>query len=230
MVDSRRIAGCGAGETDIWGRQVTERAGEIVEKETGRVEAFSDGVFAIAITLLVLEFKVPHPSDHGSNADLFHSLLALWPSLVAFLGSFAAILIMWINHHGMFRMIHRTDSPFLYANGLLLLIVTFVPFPTAVLAEYLGKPGEHAAAAFYIGTFVIGSLTWNLTWDMACGRKLLKRSVSAGQAAKVRRSYRFGFAVYVASTLLALWSATAGLALCLSLWIYWGTRSYRAEG
>lgn len=208
---------------------MTERASEALEKETGRVEAFSDGVFAIAITLLVLEFKVPHLPEHSSNADLFRALLGLWPSLVAFLGSFIAVLILWINHHGMFRMIHRTDSPFLYANGLLLLVTIFVPFPTAVLAEYLGKPGEHAAAAFYIGTFLFGSVVWNVVWDTACRRKLLKRSVSEAQAAKIRSTYRFGLAVYAGSTLLALWNATLGLAVCLSLWIYWATRRYRAE-
>ncbi len=208
---------------------MTERSSEAVEKETGRVEAFSDGVFAIAITLLVLEFKVPHLPEHATNRDLFHALLGVWPSLVAFLGSFIAILIMWINHHGMFRMIHRTDSPFLYANGFLLLVTTFVPYPTAVLAEYLGRQGEHAAAAFYVGTFLIGSVSWNLVWDTACKRKLLKRSVTAAQAAKVRGSYRFGFAVYLSSTLLCLWNATVGLTVCLTLWIYWATRSYRVE-
>ena len=86
---------------------------ESLEKETGRVEAFSDGVFAIAITLLVLEFKVPHLPAGASGRDLFLALLDLWPSMVAFLGSFGAILIMWINHHGLFRLIHKTDSPFL---------------------------------------------------------------------------------------------------------------------
>ncbi len=122
--------------------------GENLEKETARVEAFSDGVFAIAITLLVLEFKVPHLPQEASSGELFHALLKLWPSTVAFLGSFAAILIMWINHHGLFRLIHKTDSRFLFANGFMLLMVTFVPFPTAVLAEYLGRPGERVAAAF----------------------------------------------------------------------------------
>jgi len=208
---------------------VTERASEALEKETGRVEAFSDAVFAIAITLLILEFKVPRLPEGGSSRDLLRALAALWPSLVAYLGSFIAILIMWINHHGMFRMIHKTDSPFLYANGLLLLFVTFVPFPTAVLAEYLGKQGEHAAAAFYIGTYLLSSVVWNVVWDTACKRRLLKRSVSEAQAAKIRGSYRFGLAVYAGSTLLALWNASLGLAICLSLWIYWATRSYRPE-
>ena len=206
-----------------------EHAGEIVEKETARVEAFSDGVFAIAITLLVLEFKVPHLGPDASSADLFAALAKLWPSLIAFLGSFVAILIMWINHHGLFRLIHKTDGPLLFANGFMLLLVTFVPFPTAVLAEYMGHPGERAAAAFYVGTFVVTSLTFNLFWHVATTRKLLKRSVPEELIQRIRGAYRFGLVVYVAAMLLALWNAAIGLAACLSLWIYWSVLQYRAE-
>jgi uncharacterized membrane protein len=204
---------------------------ESQERETARVEAFSDGVFAIAITLLVLEFKVPHLAlDASSDRDLFHSLLTLWPSLVAFLGSFAAILIMWINHHGLFRLFHKIDTPFLYANGFLLLMVTFVPFPTAVLAQYLGTPAERASAVFYIGTFVVTGIAFNAFWATAVGRGLLRSSVPAQHIAKIRNAYRFGLSVYVTSALLALWSAPLGLAICLSLWIYWSVLNYRAEG
>ena len=203
--------------------------GESLEKETGRVEAFSDGVFAIAITLLVLEFKVPHLHPGASSRDLFRALLDLWPSMIAFLGSFGAILIMWINHHGLFRLIHKTDSPFLFANGFMLLMVTFVPFPTAVLAEYLGKPGDRAAAAFYIGTFVVVSIAFNVFWATTTKRQLLKHSVPETVVVRIRNAYRFGLGVYVASALLALWNAPLGLAGCLSLWIYWSVLQYRAE-
>jgi len=203
--------------------------GESLEKETGRVEAFSDGVFAIAITLLVLEFKVPHLPAGASSRDLFLALLDLWPSLVAFLGSFVAILIMWINHHALFRLILKTDSPFLFANGFTLLMVTFVPFPTAVLAEYLGKPGERVAAAFYVGTFVVISIAFNVFWATTTKRRLLKRSVPDAVVVRIRNAYRFGLGVYAASTLLALWNAPLGLAACLSLWIYWSVLEYRAE-
>ena len=202
---------------------------ETLEKETGRVEAFSDGVFAIAITLLVLEFKVPHLPEGASGRDLLLALLKLWPSMVAFLGSFIAILIMWINHHGIFRLIHKIDSPFLFANGFLLLMVTFVPFPTAVLAEYLGTPGERVAAAFYIGSFVIVSIAYNVFWATTTKRRLLKRGIPDAVVLRIRNAYRFGFGVYVGSTLLALWNAAAGLAACLSLWIYWSVFEYRAE-
>jgi len=206
-----------------------ERVVDSVEKETGRVEAFSDGVFAIAITLLVLEFKVPHLPPGANGRDLFLALLQLWPSMVAFLGSFIAILIMWINHHGLFRLIHKIDSRFLFANGFLLLMVTFVPFPTAVLAEYLGRPGERVAAAFYVGTFVVISIAFNAFWATTTKRRLLKRSVPEAVVTRIRNAYRFGLGVYAASALLALWSAPAGLAACLSLWIYWSVLEYRAE-
>src|SRR5437899_11833967 len=132
----------------------------------GRVEAFSDGVFAIAITLLILEIRVPHV-EHG----LWAGLLALWPSYVAFLMSFVVILIMWVNHHELIRLVRAVGYPFLFANGLLLLTVTFVPFPTAVLAEHLATPDAPAAAAFYCGTFIINALAWGLLfWTIVRGR------------------------------------------------------------
>ena len=199
------------------------------EKETGRVEAFSDGVFAIAITLLVLEFKVPELPVGASNGDLLRALANRWPSLVAFLGSFVAILIMWINHHGLFRMIHRVDRSLLYANGFLLLLVTFVPFPTAVLAAYLGQAGERAAAFFYCGTFVFVSIGWQIFWAAASRRELLKKSVSDETVSRIWSAYRWGFVVYTAAALLALWNAAIGLCTCLSLWVLWTVLEYRVS-
>jgi len=148
------------------------------EKETGRIEAFSDGVFAIAITLLVLELKVPHLADGGAGGSLTAALLRQWPSYVALVTSFFTILVMWANHHRMFNIVRRVNARFLYANGLLLLLVTIVPFPTAVLAEYFEKPGAPVAAAAYGGTFVLISIAFNLLWRSAiAGRTLLKAGV-----------------------------------------------------
>jgi uncharacterized membrane protein len=123
---------------------------EQTEKETARIEAFSDGVFAIAITLLVLEIKVPHEAGH----DLWKLLLAQWPSYFAFVTSFATIGIMWLNHHRMFSLIARTNPMLLILNGVLLLGVTFVPYPTAVVAAYLGHDGARAAACFLAITYI----------------------------------------------------------------------------
>ena len=135
-----------------------------MDKETARVEAFSDGVFGIAMTLLILEFHVPviPHGDADARRQLIHDLLALWPSAVAFLLSFGTVLIMWINHHGLFKHAHRADNHLLFANGFLLLIVTFVPFPTWVLAEYLDRRAANVAATFYCATFVLVSISYNL--------------------------------------------------------------------
>lgn len=132
----------------------------MAEKETGRVEAFSDGVFAIAITLLILEISPP--------AVLAQALLDLWPSYLALLLSFFVILIMWINHHGLFNLVRRVNQGFLYANGFLLLLISFVPFPTALLAEYLDGGAVNAAAAFCCGTFIFISMGYNLIWQCMC--------------------------------------------------------------
>ena len=172
---------------------------------------------------------MPRLGPAASGPELWAALQTLWPSLVAFLGSFAAILIMWINHHGLFRMVRRVDAPFLYANGAMLLMVTFVPFPTAVLAEYLGHAGERVAAAFYCGTFVAVSLTFQLWWYTANRRRLLQAHVTPAAVARIWGAYRFGLAVYVAATLLSFWKAVAGLGLCVALWVYWAALSYRAE-
>ena len=94
-----------------------------VEREINRLEAFSDGVFAIAITLLVWQLHVPRLGSHPSGAALWPALGREWPSYLSFLTSFATILIMWINHHAIFRLVQRTSTSLLFANGFLLLLV-----------------------------------------------------------------------------------------------------------
>jgi uncharacterized membrane protein len=198
----------------------------IEQSETGRVEAFSDGVFAIAITLLVLELKVPPANQIVDGRSLVNALLRLWPSFVAFLTSFSAILIMWMNHHGVFRMVKRVNGPFLIANGFLLLTVTFVPFPTAVLASHIQGPSSTTAAAFYCGTYVLVSIGYNALWITATRGQLLKSGVSGSHVRKIRCAYIVGFVVYVTATGLALWNAHMGLALSTALWLLWGILEY----
>ena len=188
-----------------------------------RVEAFSDGVFAIAITLLILEIRVPHV-DHG----LWTGLLALWPSYVAFLLSFVVILIMWVNHHELLRMVDGISYPFLFANGLLLLTITFVPFPTAVLAAHLGTPEAKTAVALYCGMFVVNALCWNVLFATIVRSGLLHRDVTAETVASVRKAYYSGTTVYVISTIVALFRPTLGLLLNVALWVVWVRLSYRA--
>ena len=197
------------------------------EKETARVEAFSDGVFAIAITLLILEIKVPHLSHGASGPDLLAELLGLWPSFVAFLGSFSAILIMWINHHGLFKLINRVDSRLFFANGLLLMLVSFVPFPTAVLAEYLNGPSANTAAVFYCGTFVLINVAYNLLWYAAAyHRRLIKKDIPQQHVIKIQKAYLIAFPIYMTAILFSIWNAFGGLSIALLLWILWTTLDY----
>ena len=191
---------------------------------TQRIEAFSDGVFAIAITLLVLEIKVPHAD--GPDA-LWRALVALWPSYVAFLLSFFVILIMWINHHELMRMVRAASYPFLFANGLLLLTVTFAPFPTAVLAEHLAEGDAHTAATFYCRTFIVNSLAWGAVFLAIMRDGLFRDDVTEDAIARVRRAYIVGPLVYTTATALAYVQPWLGLGLNASLWILWARLCYQ---
>jgi uncharacterized membrane protein len=199
-------------------------------RDTTRLEAFSDGVFAIAITLLILEIRVPDPAAGHGNSWLNRELWALWPSLLAFCLSFWVILVMWVNHHELLRLVRGVDYPLLFANGFLLLMVTFVPFPTAVLARYLGTGAANAAVAFYCGSFVVNSVTWGVLFaTIARSRRLVRPEVGDDTLARIRRAYAMGLMVYLASVALAVWNPWAGLVLCASLWVVWTRLCYKAR-
>ena len=195
-----------------------------MSESTTRLEAFSDGVFAIAITLLILEIKVPH-AEHG----LWAGLASLWPSYIAFGMSFIVILIMWVNHHELMRMIERVNYPILFANGLLLLTVTFVPFPTAVLAEHLPTASASDAVAFYCATFAVNGGTWNLLFRTMVRSGRLRPEINSKTITGVRKAYYLGLGVYVAAALLAFVQPWLGLLLNLSLWIRWIRLGYRSR-
>lgn len=129
-------------------------------KSSNRFEAFSDGMFAIAITLLILEIKAPQVGEHGSSAALWASLLHLWPSYLAYFLAFTTILIFWIGHHALLDHAKVIAQPILMANGLFLLTVAFLPFLTSVVAEHLRSESGSAAAAFYALANLLNSLTF----------------------------------------------------------------------
>ena len=170
-------------------------------RETARIEAFSDGVFAIAITLLVLELRPP-PISEGDH--LAGALAAEWPAYLAFLSSFLIILVIWINHHNLFNLIHRSDRTFLILNGMLLLATSFVPFPTILVATHLLGPGASVAMAVYAATGVGIALAFNAVWRYASGnRRLLADSVSQEAVSSINRVYTIGPALYGVALVLA---------------------------
>ncbi|HYW45224.1 MAG TPA: TMEM175 family protein [Bryobacteraceae bacterium] len=205
-----------------------------MEKETGRLEAFSDGVFAIAMTLLALELKVPHLGPDGprrASETLAAGLAAQWPGYFAFVTSFFTVLIMWVHHHIIFRLVRRADARLLFTNGLLLMLVTAVPFPTAVLAEYLTSEAAPAACAFYCGVFVLIAVAFYLLLMAAFRRQLLDPGAPEAQVRRLRRNYRYGPPLYLAAAVAAPFSPWVAMGICTALWIFWAamTRNCEAE-
>ncbi|NTV47004.1 MAG: DUF1211 domain-containing protein [Chlorobiales bacterium] len=195
--------------------------------ETVRIEAFSDAIFAIAMTLLVIEINVPSHEQVAGNG-LARSLVALWPSYLAFLTSFMTILVIWVHHHWIFVLIRKYDHSLFYWNGLLMLIVTFIPFPTALLSEYLLHANGKVAANLYTGTFLAISLAFDALWRHASLQLLSPNAtiIKKDEAEQITRQYRFGpplyFGVFVVSFLSEAWS----VALCLLLALFFALRGW----
>ena len=204
-------------------------SGVLVERnETARVEAFSDGVLAIVITLLVLELHVPQ--DAASDAGLREALRHEWHAYFAFLTSFATIGIMWVNHHRLFNLIGRADHWLLMLNLLLLLFICIVPFPTAVVAEYLGRDGAQTAAAILGAVFLGMAVVFNVLWRYAsAGRRLIAPQVPQQVVDAQTRQYRFGPVFYLASFLLAFVSPTLSVALNLAMAVFFALPLKAAE-
>ena len=180
---------------------------------TSRLEAYSDGVFAIASTLLILEIRLPSAGVEGS---LWAGLVALWPSYLAFALSFFVILVTWMAHHDLMQLIRAPSHPVLLANGCALIYVTFIPFPTAVLAAHLGGLEASTAVAFYCGTFVLGSSAFNLL-VASIARGQLRAEVDAQAIDRIRRGYRITFVLYLAATVIALVAPYVALAISVAV-------------
>src|SRR5258707_8531310 len=193
---------------------------ETEEKETGRIEAFSDGVFSIAITLLVLDMKVPHPAD-VEQGSLISELLKQWPVYLAFFASFFFILVLWINHHRLFTAIRRSDNNLMLLNGLLLLGVILVPFPTSLVSQYLLQRDQMTAILIYNGLFFLISLVFNFLWWYASYRNRLFSAKTDRQLVRfITRQYAFGPPLYLITFILAFFNPMASLLLSIIMAIF----------
>nr|WSY50500.1 TMEM175 family protein [Streptomyces sp. NBC_00886] len=189
--------------------------------ESGRVEAFSDGVFAIAITLLILEIKVPDIGEHGG---LWHALGGQWPSYAAYVVSFLVIGIMWINHHQVFSYVARVDRTLMFLNLLVLMVVAAVPWPTAMLAEYLREDrASHVAAAVYSLVMVAMALAFQaLWWHLTRTGHLFDTRVDIPAARATRARFALGSLAYPLTVGLAFVSAPLTLAAHGLIALYYG--------
>ena len=186
-----------------------------------RLEAFCDGVFAIAITLLVIDIKIPATTRIQNTADFWHALKLISPSFFAFLLSFGVVLITWVNHHNHLKLINKSSSSFLYANGFLLLTVAFIPFPTSLLGDYLLTDYAAPAVILYNGVLTFQAIGWILI-----SRTELKNDLGRSEKAnlEIRKAGNFGFfafVLYLLCTILAIWFPL-GIAVFTTLsWIFW---------
>jgi TMEM175 potassium channel family protein len=205
---------------------VAEQQGESTANDTARLEAFSDGVFAIAITLLVLEIRLP-----GGHRSLTLQLGDLWPSYIAYVLSFVTIGIMWANHHAICRLISRATHGLIVANLLLLMSIGFLPFPTAVLAEHLGGEASDrtAAAVFYSATFVLIAICFQILWQTAARKDRLIVPGREAAANEITKSYRWGVPSYTITTLVALWNPVVSVALVGAMALFWLIPRGRAD-
>jgi len=194
---------------------------------TARVEAFSDGVMAIAITLLVLDLKVP-PLDAVTPGGLLSALAARWPSYVAYLAAFLTIGIIWLNHRTLVDRISRFDARLHWLNLMLLLGVATLPWPTALVAEYVQRGGADASAAtaLYGLTATLMALPWGFIWrHLADQPQLLEPGYDAAYArAEWRRGF-IGLPIYAVATLVALVLPLLALALYLGIAILYAITS-----
>jgi uncharacterized membrane protein len=187
---------------------------------TGRLEAFSDGVFAIAITLLVLDIHVPEPG----SGQLGHELLAQWPSYAAYVISFITIGIIWMNHHAAFSRLRAVDHSILIWNLLLLMGVGILPFTTSLMATYLKEgSGEDLAAAIYGASFLVMGAIFVLANRQILFRRpgLLREPMPAAAARRTLSYAAFGQIPYVLAVVLAFVSPYITLAICAACAVYY---------
>jgi uncharacterized membrane protein len=176
---------------------------------TSRLETFSDGVFAIAATLLILEVHIDK-----SRGSLASALLHAWPSYAAYAISFLTIGIIWVNHHTVFDQIARVDRTFLFINVAFLMVVAFIPFPTKIVAGHLRHEGARAAALAYGLTLTTTAILYSVLWFYAAvGRRLLREDADKRTVEGISRSYLPGPWIYAAATAAAFVDATASFVL-----------------
>jgi uncharacterized membrane protein len=187
-----------------------------------RLEAFSDGVFAIALTLLILDIKIPASASVRTAADVWLALEQMLPSAFAFLLSFAVIFITWANHHAALRLVDRSSNPFLYANGLFLLTVVVFPFPTALLGEYLFTDHATPAVVLYCAACAFQAVGWYFLTRTALSPVLLARDEKAVLGLRKSHSFSYAaFALYTACGAAAFWYPQAIAAVICAIWLVW---------
>jgi len=194
-----------------------------------RLKAFCDGVFAIALTLLIVDIKLPASESVSSTSDLWRGLGRLAPSVFAFLLSFGVVLITWVNHHGVLKLVRGSSASFMYANGLLLLTVVVLPFPTSLLGAFLGTDRAEPAVVLYDAVLAVQAIGWLCVGRTALqGRLLDDERATEAMRAHVKQAY-FAFALYALFALVAWWYPIPVAVITAATWLFWLILSIRMK-
>ena len=191
------------------------------QKETVRIEAFSDGIFCVAITLLAIEIGV-EANKNETNDGLLHSLIGKWPICLAYFISFVNVLLAWMGHHVLFKNLRNTNTAVMICNGLLLMLVALVPFPTKTLGLFLQTGAFKTAVIFYTGYFVLISIAFRLLWYTASIKPgLLVHDITPEQIKSTNKNENIGLlcnSIIMAVAFVSPWTA---LVLSFVMWVYW---------
>lgn len=195
--------------------------------QNSRLEAFCDGVFAIALTLLIIDIKIPSTVEINDTNEFWLALKHIVPSIFAFVLSFIIILITWVNHHASLKLINRSSPSFIYANGFLLLTVVFIPFPTSLMGEYILTDHAAPAVILYNSTLVAQAFGWTLVTGSA-----LKDQLAKNENVKhtIRESHKFSYfalTLYTLCAIMAIWFPFPVAIITTITWIFWLVWSVR---
>jgi uncharacterized membrane protein len=186
-----------------------------------RLEALCDGVFAIAMTLLILDVRLSSPDSITSSAELWRALGHVAPLFFAFVLSFGVILITWVNHRTLMRLVDKTSLGFIYANGFLLLSVVVIPFPSSLLGEFLWTDHAVPAVVVYDAILAMVSIGWIVVTQTALrGRLTRDEHAAATMLANLRNAY-FGLAFYSLLAIMAIRLPIAAAIGTTFSWIFW---------
>jgi uncharacterized membrane protein len=186
---------------------------------TSRVEAFSDGVFAVAITLLVLNIQIPQVPEAVASGEFLHKLVDVWPKLLIYILSFVIVGIYWVGHHNTFHYIKRSDRTLLWLNILLLMCIVFIPFPTGLVGQY---PQQQTSVVIYGGTLVITGLALQLLWWYATSRyRLVDREIDPQLVRRATRRNLTAPLIYVCAIGISFLSVQASLIFFILVPVYY---------
>jgi uncharacterized membrane protein len=186
-----------------------------------RLEAFCDAVFAIALTLLIIDIKIPATVEIKNVADFWHALSQIAPSIIAFVLSFIIIFITWVNHHSGSKLISGSSHSLIYANGFLLLTVVFIPFPTSLLGEYLFTDHSSPAVILYNSILALQALGWIALTQAALSNNLERSEKARVEIKKNNRYGYFALGLYTICAIVAIWFPMIIATITIVSWLVW---------